>query len=133
MHELIIVEGIINTVSQYAEKENRRIRRIKVLIGELASFNKTLIEELFIELKRGTILEDAEINIEVERADVGCQTCRKTWRYKDLIEPLSDDEREMIHFIPELIKTYTKCPECGSRTLEIKSGRSIRIGEIEII
>lgn len=131
MHELVIVGGIIEAITELAEKEGKRVARFTVAVGELASFDKKLIEELLNEVKKGTNLENTAVAVEVEEARVLCRSCDSELGFKDLVEPLGENEREMIHFLPELVSSFTYCPKCGGRDLEIKSGRGIRVSYIE--
>ncbi len=131
MHELVIVGGIIEAVSELARKEEKGIRSFTVAVGELASFDRKLIKGLLHEMKKGTDIEEAIVKIEVEKAEVTCLACRSIWGFSDLVEPLSEDEREMIHFLPELVSSFSRCPKCGSRDLKIRSGRGIRVSYIE--
>ena len=133
MHELVIVSGIIEAVADLARRENKRVASFVVAVGELASFDKNLIEELLQEVKRGTIIEDSNVRVEVEEAEVLCKSCGSVWGFKELVEPLGENEKEMIHFLPELVSSFTTCPKCGSRDLEIKSGRGIRVRYIEFV
>jgi len=132
MHELVIVSGIIDALMNLSERENRRIRSFTVSVGELASFDKNLIDSLIRELRKGTPLEDAEYRLVIEKAEVRCRTCSHISGFNDLIMPLKEDEREMIHFLPELVSSFTQCPSCGSRDLEIESGRGIKVVDIEL-
>ncbi len=104
----------------------------KVAIGELAQFDKNLIEDLLIELVKGTELNSAHMIVNVENAVIKCLYCGSKWGFRELIEPLPDDEKEMVHFLPELLSSFCKCPTCEKSDLEIEKGRSIRIVEVEI-
>ncbi len=132
MHELVIVSGIIDALMNLSQRENRRIRSFTVSVGELASFDKNLIDSLIRELRKGTPIEDAEYRLVVEKAEVRCRTCSHTSGFNELIMPLKEDEREMIHFLPELVSSFAQCPGCGSRDLEIESGRGIKVVDIEL-
>lgn len=131
MHELVIVGGIIEAVTELAKKEKKKVACFTVAVGELASFDRNLIEELMHEVKKGTYIEDSEVRVEIERAEVLCKSCESIWGFKELVEPLGENEREMIHFLPELVSSFINCPKCGSRDFEIKSGRGIRVRYIE--
>lgn len=128
----MIVSGIIEAVSNYAKQEGGRVVRFKVAVGELASFSIELIRELLRNLVKGTELEEAEFSVEAEKAEVRCLSCGATLGFSELIEPLPEDEREMIHFLPELVSSFSKCPRCGGRDFVIESGRSVRVVEVEL-
>lgn len=132
LHELALAEGIVSAVLDLAFKRGGRITGFKVAIGELAQFDKRLIEDLLIELVKGTELKGAHIAIEVEKAVIKCLYCGSRWGFNELVEPLPDDEKEMIHFLPELLNSFSKCPACGKSDLEIEGGRSVRVVEVEL-
>ncbi len=131
MHELVIVNGILDALTELSEKEGREISKFIVSVGELASFNKDLIDDLLKTLRKGTKLENSEYEVVVEEAHVICRRCGADMGFKELIQPLTEHEKEMIHFLPELVSSFTKCIGCGSRDMEIKSGRGIRVSYVE--
>jgi hydrogenase nickel incorporation protein HypA/HybF len=132
MHELALAEGIVSAVLDLARKKGGRVIGFKVAIGELAQFDKRLIEDLLRELIKGTELKDAHITVEVENAIIKCLYCDSKWGFQELVGPLPDEEKEMIHFLPELLNSFSRCPTCGRSDLEIEGGRSIRVVEVEL-
>ena len=133
MHELVLVSGIIDAVSNLAEEKGaKRVSKLTVAVGELASIDRGLIEDLLKELSLGTKLEGAEIVVVMEEARVLCLSCGAEWGFRELVGPLSEEEREMVHFLPELISSFSKCPRCGGRYFRIESGRSLRVVEVEL-
>lgn len=101
-------------------------------IGEIADFNRELVEGLLRDLVENSELKGAKVRVVVDKAEVRCYGCNSLWGFKDLIEPLPEDFREMVHFVPELLSSFTKCPKCGSQDLHIESGRSVRIVEVQL-
>ncbi|MEM3437448.1 MAG: hydrogenase/urease maturation nickel metallochaperone HypA [Nitrososphaerales archaeon] len=132
MHELTLVEGIISYVLDIAHEKGRHVVSFKVVIGEFAQFNKDLIEDLLVELVKGTELENSKIKVETEKAVVICLYCNSKWGVDELLKPLNNDQREIIHFLPELLSSFSKCPNCGKSDLEIEKGRSVRVTEVEL-
>jgi len=132
LHELALVEGIISYVLDIANKRGGHIVSFKVTIGEFAQFDKSLIKDLLVELVKGTELERANIIIEIERAVARCLYCNSKWGVNELLEPLPNDQKEMIHFLPELLNSFSKCPNCGKSDLEIEKGRSVRVAEVRL-
>lgn len=132
MHELALASGIVDAVTNFAKERGGKVLGFTVAVGELASFDKGLIESLLKELVKGTEIEGAEVKVEVEKAKVKCQSCGSLWTFDDLVAPLSENDREMIHFVPELLGSFAKCPKCGGRDFGIESGRSVRVMEIEL-
>ena len=132
MHELALTEGIVSFVLDLARKKGERVVGFTVAIGELAQFNRTLIEDLLPKLTKETELNDARVTVEVEKAVIRCLYCNSKLGFHTLIEPLPNNEKEMIHFLPELLSSFCKCPKCQMSDLQIESGRSIRVAEVEM-
>jgi len=127
-----LAEGIISYILDIVRKSGGHVVVFKVAVGEFSQFDKRLIEELLMELAKGTELERANIIVEIEKAMVNCLYCDSKWGFHELIEHLPDDQKEMIHFLPELLNSFSKCPTCGKSDLEIEKGRSVRVVEVEL-
>ena len=130
MHELSLVEGIIQSIGKLASTNEKQVRGVSVAVGELGQFDLRVIRELLAELKKGTPLQDARIQVRLEKAKVKCLNCKKEWTFDAIVGPLSKDEKETVHFFPELLSTYSRCPSCRSNYLEIETGRSVRIAGV---
>jgi Zn finger protein HypA/HybF involved in hydrogenase expression len=130
LHELSLVEGIIQSVGDLAATNGKQVKSVSVSVGELAQFDLRVIRELLAELKGGTPLEGARIQVRLEKAKVKCLNCKKEWTFGDVVGPLSKDEKEVVHFFPEILSTYSRCPSCNRNYLEIEKGRSVRIAEV---
>ena len=133
MHELVLVNGILEAVRRFARERNGRVKSFKVSVGEVAGFNIELIRELLERMRDDAGLGDASIIVEIEDGMIRCNACNSLWGLRDAIAGLDDIDREMIHFIPELVSTYTRCPKCGGRDLKIVSGRGIKVDYVELI
>jgi Zn finger protein HypA/HybF involved in hydrogenase expression len=132
VHELSLVQGVIDAVGAEAEEKKGRVLRFEVRVGELAQFDLQLVRDLLKEMKRGTPLESAKAVVRSERAKVKCMTCGRVWGFKDVVHPMSEDEKEVVHFFPELLSTYSRCPSCSKSYLDIEEGRSVRIARVEL-
>ena len=130
MHELSLVQGIINAVSESASEKGGRVQSVRIGVGELAQFDIRLVRGLLNDLKKGTPLEKASISVEPERSKVKCLSCGMIWNFQELTDPISSDEREMMHFLPELLNSCSRCPNCSRSYFEIEEGRSVRIIEV---
>lgn len=126
MHEWAIAESI---VLYLREQGIVKARRLKVSIGKLQSIDKDLLHFALNELLRSEGLEIDEVNIVEENPVLACKTCGNTWLLD--MSSLPEDVAEAIHFIPEAIHAYYKCPQCGSRDFEVIQGRGI--SKIEVI
>ena len=130
LHELSLVEGIIDSIRETAQQRGGRVRSFRINVGELAQFDLRLIRELLKELSKGTPLEEAKAEVKSERSKVKCLSCGSVWRFDDLLHPMSEDEKEVVHFLPELMSSYSRCPSCSKSYFEIEEGRSVRIAEV---
>ena len=106
------------------------MKSVRVGVGELASFDIRLVRQLVDDVKKGTPLEGAKVTVEPEESRVKCLSCGSVWSFRDLSGGLSQDEREMMHFLPELLNSCSKCPSCSQSYFEIEEGRSVRIIEV---
>ena len=132
MHELSLVQGIIDSVQETSKQRGGKVLSFEVRVGELAQFDLRLVRQLLNELKTGTPLKNAKVVVRVEKSKVKCSSCGSVWRFKDVVRPMSGDEREVVHFFPELLNSYTRCPSCSKSYLEIEEGRSVRIASVSL-
>jgi len=133
LHEFSLVQGIIDAVQETAQDKGGRVKSFKVQVGELAQFDIRLIRELLVELKKGTQLEQAKTIVVRERSRVRCLSCNSEWNFDDLVGPLRRNEKEMVHFLPEILSSYCKCPSCSRSYFEIVKGRSVTVAEVKLV
>ncbi len=132
MHEFSLVQGIISSLLETAEKRNARVLSFEVRVGELAQFDIGLVRALLNELRAGTPLEGAKAVVRRESSKVKCLSCGSVWGFNDVVRSMSEDEREVVHYFPELLSSYTRCPSCSKSYFEIEGGRSVRIAEMRL-
>jgi hydrogenase nickel incorporation protein HypA/HybF len=134
MHEWALAESIIATIIKESEKENlSKIFKVTVKIGELQSIEleifKFALENMVEMYKPPVDLEN--ICLEIDRCILKCKVCGNTWNYRDIPKELEEDEKEAVHFVPEVAHTYMRCTQCGSPDFEILQGRGVWIDSIE--
>jgi len=130
LHELSLVQGIIDAVNETAKEKGGRVVSVRVGVGELAQFDIRLVRGLLKDLRKGTPLEGAKVTVEQEKSKVKCLSCGRVWDFQELAIPISGEEREMMHFLPELLNSCSRCPSCSKSYFEIEEGRSVRIIEV---
>ena len=108
MHELTITQNIIDIA--VSEAQNRKIRRINLVIGELSSVVEDSIRFCFDVISRQTPAEGATLSVTRTRALIRCAACGSEFGY----------EREGI------------CPQCGGRIGEVIAGREFYMESIEV-
>ncbi len=111
MHELAIVEGIIDAVIPAAREHNaEKILSIRLKIGELSGVIPSCIQEYFTIAARDTIAEGAKILIERVPIRINCADCGYDGELK--------------------LRQY-RCPACQGTDFRIVSGREYFVDSIE--
>jgi len=133
MHEWALAEGIIATAIEYG-KENKanEIVKIVIVLGELQDVEQEILEFALAQLKKDTMAANAELTFEKEHAVFRCRNCGYQWNMKQSEKELTDDIREDIHFVPEVVHSFLSCPRCGSRDFEVVKGRGVYIKEMVV-
>jgi len=112
LHEIGVVKAVVSTVTDFAEKnEIDRIESIVLQIGELSLIVPGYVTEIYPMVVRETLLEDTKLEIEIVPGMAECNDC---------------DE------IYNLIEYEGVCPECGSRSKTVLSGREFIIKELRV-
>lgn len=128
MHEWALAEAVILAASQIAEREGlKAVGLVKIKVGELQHVDLEIFKFALSQLKTG-ILEKAKFTIETEKARLKCRVCGYEWIFSE--DRLGGDSAEAIHFIPETIHAYIKCPKCGSPDFEVLRGRGVWLESI---
>ena len=111
MHELVIVEGILDTVIPEVKKYDvEKILSIRLKIGELSGIVQSCVHEYFGIAAKGTIAEGAKIIIEKTPIRITCSDCG---------------------YEGEIRKGTYACPKCGSPKFRIVSGREYFVDSVE--
>ncbi|MBI5684878.1 MAG: hydrogenase nickel incorporation protein HypA [Verrucomicrobia bacterium] len=131
MHEWALAEAVIASAAETARQQKMSVvEEIVLNIGELQSIDA----EMFASLVKNQLtqaeplLQDAEVRVVRGEAAFECQACKKEFSEQDA--KVSEEEREAIHFVPEMAHVYMRCPACGSPDFSIVRGRGVFIQEI---
>jgi hydrogenase nickel incorporation protein HypA/HybF len=108
MHELALVESVIEMVAGHAQ--SRRVRRVKLEIGKFTCVTPDAIRFCFDVAAAETPLEGARLEIVEIEAQARCRACGMT-------------------FVQETL--WASCP-CGARDCERISGEELRVKEYEV-
>jgi hydrogenase nickel incorporation protein HypA/HybF len=112
MHEMALSESIIGILETEAVRNN--FARVKKVFLEIGPFSGVEVEALrfsFEVVARGTIAENADLEIETPEAQAHCFVCDT-----------------YIH----LKNRYDACPRCGGHQLHMTSGEEMKIKELEV-
>ena len=113
MHELSIVEALIDQVGQELDRPGRqgRVLRLELSIGRLSGVNCDSVRFAFGLLAPETVVQGAEIVIHEPKPACLCRTCGARTEIDDLV---------------------LECPPCGSSDVSIEGGRELLLQSIEI-
>ncbi|MBT9163850.1 MAG: hydrogenase nickel incorporation protein HypA [Chloroflexi bacterium] len=130
MHEWALAEGVISTALQVAEREGlNEITAIKIKMGELQQIDLEIFELALREISQSQLMvANARTELEREAAVLKCRVCGREWAFGDAL--LAEEEREAIHFVPEIAHTYITCPECKSPDFQFVKGRGVWVDSI---
>ncbi|HOJ86677.1 MAG TPA: hydrogenase nickel incorporation protein HypA [Elusimicrobiales bacterium] len=123
MHEWALAESVIKTIN---EKKEFVGKKVIVYMGELQAIDmevfKFAMEEILKQNKK-----KINYKIVVEESEFKCNSCGKDFSMSE-VKKKSEEEKENIHFIPEMVKAFVKCPKCKSIDFEIIKGRGVSLG-----
>lgn len=112
MHEMSIVQGILQACLPEAEKQGaKKITSVKLKIGEMSGLVPQIVEEYFHIAAQGTAAAEAKLVIERTPVRIHCRDCG----YEGGIVP----------------RKY-RCPECESADFQITSGREYLVESMEV-
>jgi len=113
MHELSIVEALIDQVQQELDRAGQqgRVLQLDVSIGRLSGVHPESVRFAFGLLTPGTILDRAEIVIEEPKPVCHCHVCEAQVEIDDLV---------------------VQCPKCAADEITIEGGRDMLLQSIEI-
>lgn len=123
MHEWAIAEGIVATVLK--NSGGRKVKKVKVRVGELQQIDLEVLKLAVGEISKVEQAEEIKIEIEIERTEFECNRCHKRWNLS--YSCFDAETAELVHFLPESSKIYSRCPRCGSSDFEIARGRGVWI------
>lgn len=112
MHEQSIVEAIMATALERAEKENaKKILSVYLIVGELSGVLEEAVDFYWSFLSRDTIAAGSKLFFMRPPTLVRCRSCGT-------------------EYTPENMKII--CPKCKERKVEILSGRELFIENMEV-
>jgi hydrogenase nickel incorporation protein HypA/HybF len=130
VHEWALAEAIVNYVLSEASRIGvNSAEKIVLKLGVLQSIDREILDFSLKELFKMNNFSVKEIKYIDEPVRLRCRRCGYEWSIN--VSELDETIRESIHFVPETVYSFFKCPRCGSRDFEIVSGRGIRIEEIK--
>jgi len=127
MHEWALAEAIVDYITKVSGGK-RKFKRVTVKLGELQSIDEEILRFSMREILKADGIYVNELRFERDPAVFRCRNCGHEWSLKDM--KIDEEIKELIHFVPEAVHTYFKCPKCGSRDFEIVGGRGVYVVEV---
>ena len=130
MHEWALAEAVIQTVMKHVrEREKVRVKSVTVLFGELQKIDREIFQTGLQAILKDQSLDVGVFRYDTEKASFLCNSCQLEWEYDD-VPGLGEEEKEAIHFLPEVAHVYMRCPHCGSPDFKVEKGRGVSIESI---
>ncbi len=112
MHEMAISESILGILEEEGRRQNYlRVKRVRLEIGPLAGIETEALRFSFDVVTRGTLAENAILEIIATDARAWCLPCERS--------------------VP-IRERYDACPECGGHQLQVTAGEEMRIKDLEV-
>ncbi len=129
MHEWALAYAVAGTAIGECAKKGVKRATVSVLLGELQQIDQGLflfaLKEISEQKNCGL-----KFKIKTQKAVFRCRACGKKWGFSGKEKTLGADNREFVHFVPEAIHSFSRCPKCGSRDFEVEKGRGVLIEKI---
>lgn len=131
MHEWALAESVVASVLGFADKKGiKSVKEIRLLFGEMQDIDKDVFRFAIKEMaKKKPIFSKLKVKIKAEKTRLQCMSCRNEWDFS-FTRGLGKDEREAIHFLPEVSHVHVRCPKCKSKDFRIMKGRGIVVKSI---
>ena len=112
MHELSIIAGLFEILEEKAREQGAsRVTAVTLRVGRLSGVVPELLRSAFDATKRGTLAEDATLEIGTAPFDFRCRACGGHAFRED---------------------PGPACAACGSADIELRGGMDIVVEKIEI-
>jgi hydrogenase nickel incorporation protein HypA/HybF len=113
MHEMSLCEGILNILQKQSKIDQySTVKTVVLEIGKLSSVEPDALRFAFSVVMKGSIAENASLNIIDVAGQAWCLPCQK-------------------HVV--INQRYDGCPLCGYFPLQITEGDQMRIKELEVL
>ena len=141
MHEWSVSDGIVRAaLAAVARDSLKKVKEVVVYVGELAQLDISILQEAVKIFSENTVLEGVCFRFEVVKAEFECKKCDATWTLKDVMRIIEEETKTSkildeeggeydipLHYMPEIVYAFSRCPKCGSKDFEVKSGLGVKV------
>lgn len=112
MHELSIAQSIVSIAENAAPKDHHaHITSVGLQIGELSGIEIESLKFALSVIKKDTVLNDADLDIEIIEGQAECPNCRTVFP---------------MHYFG------CSCPDCGNYFIKVLKGREMKVLNITV-
>ncbi len=120
MHELSMANSMVEAILDTAKKNDAiQVTEAVLEVGELTMLNPEQLRFMIDVLSENTLLENAEIIINMIPIEIECENCN--------FKGLSKTDENMDHLM-----AAATCPECNNTRVKVIQGRECNIKTIKI-
>jgi len=122
-----LANAIVDALLAHAG-EPREVKFLEIRLGKLQSVAPEDIEFWLRQLLEERGVKVGEVKFVQEEVVLRCRRCGHEWS----LDPSEAPEtiREYMHFVPEAVHAFYRCPRCGSHDYEVVRGRGVYIGKV---
>lgn len=128
MHELAIVQKIVNAANKAAEENGiKAVIVLRLRLGQMAAAHPEQLNFGFATYAKGSRLENAKLVIEEVKVTLKCDKCGHEFHDTRF------DDQDFAHEVAHAPLTYMPeaCPKCGSESSDIICGKELELIGLE--
>ncbi len=110
MHEMMVAENLLATISEKSAKQNGRPVGAKISCGKLNAINDEALCFAFEAIAKGTSCEGIKLEIEHKPMRGQCKNCNESF---------------------DVVFSRPSCPKCGSEEFDLLPDAPLMLEEIE--
>ncbi len=112
MHEMALSESVLSMIESSARQQGfSRVIGVHLAVGQLAGVDIDALRFSFDAVTRGTLANDAQLEISPVPGEAWCMPCGCTVQLPSRVEP---------------------CPRCGSHQLQVTGGDDMLLKSLEV-
>lgn len=113
MHELSLLESVLETLEQQAkEQQFTQVKKVVLEIGALSCVESDALRFAFDVVMKNTLAEQATLDILIEKGHGYCPYCQASVLLESLHQP---------------------CSQCGQFGIKITTGQQMKIKELMVV
>ena len=134
MHEWSIASGIVESLVALRRDRKAKVLQVEVGVGQLSGIEAEILRYALETLSETEGLKGVNYMVKIREGRFKCSRCGNNWDYKDSRSALKEASRDNqgieepegiespLHFFPQLITVFVRCPKCGSSDMEVIDG-----------